>query len=97
MSGLSKRYRNGAASIKAFFTVLPVAHETLGLSPLQVGILLSANRWVRIGTNHLARSVLERRTVPPQSPVPRNGAGARIHRKRNVWYRACSALWRYHE
>ena len=46
------------------YAVLPIAHEALGLSPLQVGILLSANRWVRIGTNHLARSVLERRAAP---------------------------------
>lgn len=46
------------------YAVLPVAHEALGLSPLQVGILLSANRWVRIATNHLARSVLERQLAP---------------------------------
>ncbi len=58
------------------YAVLPVAHETLGLSPLQVGILLSANRWVRIGTNHLARSVLERRTAPGALSVVLAGGAA---------------------
>ncbi len=43
------------------YTVLPIHHETLGFGPLEVGILLSANRWVRLLTNDLARRVLERR------------------------------------
>ncbi len=43
------------------YTVLPIHHETLGFGPVEVGILLSANRWVRLVTNGLARRVLERR------------------------------------
>ena len=45
----------------AIYVILPVHHVVLGFSPIQVGILLSANRWVRLVTNHLARHVLERR------------------------------------
>ncbi|TVQ40473.1 MAG: MFS transporter [Spirochaetaceae bacterium] len=43
------------------YVILPVHHVALGFSPIQVGILLSANRWVRLVTNHVARHVLERR------------------------------------
>ncbi len=60
----------------ALYAVLPVAHEALGLSPLQVGVLLSANRWVRIGTNHLARSVLERKTAPGALAIALTGGAA---------------------
>ncbi|TVQ99863.1 MAG: MFS transporter [Spirochaetaceae bacterium] len=60
----------------SLYVVLPVAHEALGLSPLQVGILLSANRWVRIGTNHLARSILERREAPVALTVVLVGGAA---------------------
>ena len=43
------------------YAVLPIYREALGLSPVEVGILLSANRWVRLVTNQIARRVLERR------------------------------------
>lgn len=43
------------------YTVIPIYHETLGFGPVEVGILLSANRWVRLVTNGIARRVLERR------------------------------------
>lgn len=36
------------------YAVLPSHYVEIGLVPLQVGILLSANRWVRLITNHLA-------------------------------------------
>ncbi|MBN1687185.1 MAG: MFS transporter [Spirochaetales bacterium] len=39
------------------YVVIPVHFESLGLTPLQVGVLLSANRWVRMVTNHLAERV----------------------------------------
>jgi predicted MFS family arabinose efflux permease len=42
------------------YAVIPVYHEALGLGPVEVGILLSANRWVRLVTNQIARRVLER-------------------------------------
>ncbi len=41
------------------YVVVPVHYAALGLTPLQVGILLSANRWIRLASNHLARRVLE--------------------------------------
>ncbi len=43
------------------YTVLPIHHETLGFGPVEVGILLSANRWVRLVTNGLARRALANR------------------------------------
>ena len=43
------------------YAVMPIHHEMLGFGPLEVGILLSANRWVRLITNHIARRVLDRR------------------------------------
>ena len=39
------------------YTVIPVYYQTLGLSPIQVGILLSANRWIRLITNNLAERI----------------------------------------
>ena len=36
------------------YTVLPTNYDTLGLLPIHVGILLSANRWVRFVTNPIA-------------------------------------------
>ncbi len=36
------------------YAVLPSHYGRIGLTPLQVGILLSVNRWVRLGSNHLA-------------------------------------------
>lgn len=36
------------------YTILPSYYPHLGLAPLQVGILLSVNRWIRLATNHMA-------------------------------------------
>ncbi len=36
------------------YAVLPVYFADLGLTGIQVGIILSANRWIRLATNHLA-------------------------------------------
>ena len=44
----------------AMYVILPVQYVELGLSALQVGVLLSANRWVRLITNHLAERMLHR-------------------------------------
>ena len=38
----------------AIYTIVPIYYRDLGLIPIQVGILLSANRWIRIVTNHVA-------------------------------------------
>ena len=42
----------------AMYTILPVYYLQLGLSPIQVGLLLSANRWIRLFTNHAAERML---------------------------------------
>ena len=44
----------------AMYVILPAQHTELGLSALQVGVLLSANRWVRLLTNRLAEVVVGR-------------------------------------
>jgi MFS family permease len=41
----------------ALYAILPIHFRDLGLIPLQVGILLSANRWIRLLTNHLAEKL----------------------------------------
>jgi MFS family permease len=38
----------------SLYAILPIHFGALGLMPFQVGILLSANRWIRLFTNHLA-------------------------------------------
>ena len=45
---------------QVLYSVLPVYYAELGLVPLQVGILLSANRWIRLATNYLAHVLTER-------------------------------------
>ena len=42
------------------YSVLPSAYGELGLVPIQVGLVLSMNRWVRLLTNHLAARLCER-------------------------------------
>ena len=44
----------------AMYVVLPVHFSDLGLTALQVGILLSANRWIRMVTNRVAERMLRR-------------------------------------
>ncbi|MEM9566240.1 MAG: MFS transporter, partial [Actinomycetota bacterium] len=39
---------------QTLYSTLPVFFDDLGLQPIEVGIILSANRWVRMGTNELA-------------------------------------------
>lgn len=39
---------------QALYAVLPVYYDSLGITALQVGILLSANRWIRLVTNDWA-------------------------------------------
>jgi MFS family permease len=39
---------------QALYAVLPVYYESLGITALQVGVLLSANRWIRLVTNDWA-------------------------------------------
>lgn len=56
------------------YAVIPVHHIALGLTPLQVGVLLSANRWIRMVTNHLAERIT--RHLPPLVLVIAALAGA---------------------
>lgn len=42
----------------AMYVILPVQYVELGISAIQVGILLSANRWVRLITNRVAEKAL---------------------------------------
>lgn len=41
------------------YAVLPSHYTALGLLPYQVGLLLSANRWIRLLTNHVAERVCQ--------------------------------------
>ncbi len=45
------------------YSVLPTYYDALGLTYLEVGIILSANRWVRFLTNHVAERALYRVNV----------------------------------
>ncbi|MCE5328144.1 MAG: MFS transporter [Planctomycetaceae bacterium] len=45
---------------QALYAVLPTCYDSMGLRPFQVGVLLSANRWIRLLTNHLAESLTRR-------------------------------------
>ncbi len=42
------------------YSVVPSAYGGLGLMPIQVGLVLSLNRWIRLLTNHLAARLCER-------------------------------------
>jgi len=45
------------------YAIIPVYYQELGLSALQVGIILSANRWIRILTNHLAERIIREANI----------------------------------
>lgn len=47
------------------YTVLPVQASSLGVSRPTVGVILSLNRWVRLGTNPLAARLYERLPAGP--------------------------------
>eukprot|EP00729_Bicosta_minor_P021978 gene21978-3507_t len=47
----------------SIYVVLPVVFSSRGLSPVQVGVVLSANRWTRLFTNGPAAHVLGVRPV----------------------------------
>jgi MFS family permease len=42
------------------YVILPSYYTQIGFVPIQVGILLSVNRWVRLATNHLAEHCFRR-------------------------------------
>lgn len=44
---------------QALYSVLPVYYDSLGIAAFEVGILLSANRWIRLVTNEIAHRMLE--------------------------------------
>ena len=43
---------------QVLYSVLPVYFDELGMTPIQVGIVLSANRWIRLFTNQLAHRMV---------------------------------------
>ena len=43
----------------AMYAIVPTYHTELGLTPLQVGLVLSLNRWIRLFTNPLAGRLLK--------------------------------------
>ena len=45
---------------QTLYAVLPTYFEKLGLLPIQVGVLLSVNRWIRLLTNQLAERLARR-------------------------------------
>ncbi len=45
---------------QTLYSTLPVLFDELGLRPFEVGIILSANRWIRLGTNELAHRLTGR-------------------------------------
>ena len=45
---------------QVLYSVLPVHFQSFGLLPYQVGVLLSANRWIRLLTNRLAHRAHQR-------------------------------------
>lgn len=45
---------------QALYSTLPVYFDELGLGPVEVGIILSANRWIRMVTNEVAYRSLDR-------------------------------------
>ena len=45
---------------QALYSALPVFFDDLGLRPVEVGVLLSANRWIRLATNELAHRLTDR-------------------------------------
>jgi len=49
----------------ALYTLLPSHYVNIDLTPFQVGILLSVNRWIRLVSNHLAERCYRRLSVSP--------------------------------
>lgn len=44
----------------AMYVILPAQNTALGFSAIQVGLLLSANRWIRLVTNQIAQRLIRR-------------------------------------
>lgn len=42
------------------YAILPIHFAALGLAPIHVGLILSANRWIRLLTNHVAEKAIAR-------------------------------------
>lgn len=47
------------------YAILPSYYPHLGLASFQVGIILSVNRWIRLGTNHVAEHCYRRYSSVP--------------------------------
>lgn len=42
------------------YAILPITFKEIGLAPIHVGLILSANRWIRLLTNHVAEKAIAR-------------------------------------
>jgi len=58
-------------SDQALYALLPIYFEQMELAPIHVGILLSANCWIRLLTNTLAERVLTSVSPSPRRIPPR--------------------------
>jgi len=45
---------------QAMYAILPIYFKEIGLVPIHVGLILSANRWIRLLTNHIAEKTVAR-------------------------------------
>ena len=45
---------------QAMYAILPIHFRQVGLAPIHVGLILSANRWIRLLTNHIAEKTIAR-------------------------------------
>lgn len=45
---------------QAMYAILPITFKEIGLAPIHVGLILSANRWIRLLTNHIAEKAIAR-------------------------------------
>jgi MFS family permease len=45
---------------QAMYAILPIHFREIGLAPIHVGLILSANRWIRLLTNHVAEKAIAR-------------------------------------
>ncbi len=48
---------------QAMYAILPIYFNEIGLLPIQVGLILSINRWIRLLTNHIAERTIVRHNM----------------------------------
>ncbi len=53
----------------AMYVIFPAQHAALGFSAIQVGLLLSVNRWIRLVTNQIAQRLIKRSSTGSAFPL----------------------------